>query len=203
MSCGLGIEQFKHRLAKMAPEGYFFGLHIRQTQPLLYEVTFPRQWMEHYMREAYALRDPIIAWGLGQVGSSRWSAIDIPDPVRIMDQARKFGMTYGFAVSCGEIGSRTIASATRSDREFTDDEIAAFEQEIVTMHNMTTPPESLTDAQTQALRRIAEGDRYAAAAAKLGISESALKARLLAARTNLMARTTVEAIQKARDFRLL
>jgi LuxR family transcriptional regulator len=61
----------------------------------------------------------------------------------------------------------------------------------------------LTKAQVEALRCIAQGDRHAAAAAKLGISESALKARLTAARHNLMARTTAEAIQRAKDYRLL
>jgi len=68
---------------------------------------------------------------------------------------------------------------------------------------MTEPPESLTPAQIQALRLIAAGDRHAAAAAKLGISESALKARLNAARQRLLARTTAEAIQRAKDYRLL
>ena len=68
---------------------------------------------------------------------------------------------------------------------------------------MTEPPDSLTTAQIDALRLIAAGDRYAAAAAKLNISESALKARLISARQRLMARTTAEAIQRAKDYRLL
>ena len=71
------------------------------------------------------------------------------------------------------------------------------------MHAATEPPDSLTPAQIEALRLIAAGDRYAAAAAKLGISESALKARLATARTALLARTTTEAIQRARDYRLI
>ena len=71
------------------------------------------------------------------------------------------------------------------------------------LHDITEPPTSLTDAQIEALRCIANGDRHAAAAARLGISESALKARLAAARTALLARTTTEAIQRARDYRLL
>ena len=62
---------------------------------------------------------------------------------------------------------------------------------------------ALSKAQVEALRCVAEGDRYAAAAAKLGISESALKARLASARSTLLARTTTEAVQRARDYRLL
>jgi LuxR family transcriptional regulator len=65
------------------------------------------------------------------------------------------------------------------------------------------PPDSLTEAQIEALRLIAAGDRHAAAASKLGISESALKARLNSARLRLMARTTAEAIQRATDYRLI
>jgi len=71
------------------------------------------------------------------------------------------------------------------------------------MHDLAQPPEELTKAQVEALKCIADGDRYIAAAAKLGISESALKARLASARERLMARTTPEAIQRAKDYRLL
>jgi LuxR family transcriptional regulator len=67
----------------------------------------------------------------------------------------------------------------------------------------TTPPDSLTGAQIDALRLIANGSRYAAAAAQLGISESALKARLKSARERLLARTTAEAIQRAIEYKLL
>ena len=112
-------------------------------------------------------------------------------------------MVYGLAVSCGPIKSRTIASASRADREFDDEEIKMFQVLILQLHDMTEPPTSLTDAQIDALRCIANGDRHAAAAAKLNISESALKARLVGARSALLARTTVEAIQRARDYRLL
>ena len=198
-----GIETHLERLDQIAPNGFFFGLHIRHTLPLFTHQTYPSLWVNHYIREAYALRDPIIAWGLDRVGTCRWSEIDIPDPFNILGQAQEFGMNFGIAVSFGSLNSRTIATASRPDREFTDTEIASFADVIDTLHTIYQPPESLTDAQTEALRRIAEGDRYAAAAAKLGISQSAFKARLTAARSSLQARTTVEAIQKARDYRLL
>jgi LuxR family transcriptional regulator len=61
----------------------------------------------------------------------------------------------------------------------------------------------LTTAQIEALQCISNGDRHTAAAAKLGISESALKARLKSARIRLEARTTSEAVRKAREYRLL
>ena len=203
MSLRSGIDLKTRKLARLAPGGFFFALHIRFALPLLHHQTYPQGWTDRYTEEAYALRDPIIAWGFSTTGHTRWSEIKNADPFDILGQAREYGMVYGFAVSCGPIKSRTIASASRADREFTDEEIREFEEMIVELHDMTEPPKSLTDAQIEALRCVAEGDRYAAAAARLKISESAFKARLAAARTALLARTTTEAIQRARDYRLL
>ena len=203
MSLRSGIDLKTRELAQLAPGGFFFALHIRFALPLLHHQTYPQGWTDRYTEEAYALRDPIIAWGFSTTGRTRWSEIKNADPFDILGQAQEFGMVYGFEVSCGPMKSRTIASASRSDREFTEDEMAVFEAMIVELHNMTEPPKSLTNAQIEALRCVAEGDRHAAAAARLNISESAFKARLSAARTALLARTTTEAIQRARDYRLL
>lgn len=203
MSLRSGIDLYTRKLAQLAPGGFFFALHIRFALPLMHYQTYPQGWTDRYTEEAYALRDPIIAWGFSTIGTTRWSELTIPDPFDILGQAKEFGMVFGFAVACGSMKSRTIASASRADREFMDSEIKAFEKLILHLHEMTEPPKSLTDAQIEALRCIAEGDRHAAAAARLNISESALKARLASARTSLLARTTTEAIQRARDYRLL
>ena len=203
MSLHSEIDLHTRRLAKMSPTGFFFALHIRFALPLVSLATYPEAWTDRYTEEGYALRDPIIAWGFSTTGSGRWSEIRLPDPYDILGQAKAYGMVYGIAVSMGPIKSRTIASAARDDREFADEEIAEFASVIARLHDVTEPPSSLTPAQIEALRLIATGDRYAAAAAKLGISESALKARLASARTTLLARTTTEAIQRARDYRLI
>lgn len=197
------IDRLTKQLAKIAPFGFFYALHFRFALPLLHFQSYPASWTDQYTEQAYALRDPIIAWGFSQTGVARWSEIDIPDPFDILGQARLHGMNYGFAVSCGPIKSRTIASGARHDREFTHDEMEAFNRIVCQMHELTEPPKSLTPAQVEALRLISSGDRHAAAAAKLNISESALKARLSSARNSLKARTTAEAIQTARNYRLL
>lgn len=198
-----GIDFETRQLSRLAPQGYFVGLHIRFAAPLLTLQTYSREWTDHYTDSAYALRDPMIAWGFSTTGAKRWSEMGIPDPFGILEDAARYGLKYGVAVSCGPISSRTIAGAARSDREYDDDEIRQFEQIITKLHDATEPPESLTKAQQEALRCIAAGDRHAAAAAKLNISESALKARLNSARQRLLARTTAEAIQRAKDYRLL
>ena len=203
MSLRSGIDLHTKQLGTLAPGGFFFALHFRFAMPLLNAQTYPKEWIDHYTEQVYALRDPIIAWGFSTVGTARWSEIEIPDPFDILGQARAYGMKYGVAIACGPMKSRTIASAARADREFTDAEIAEIDSIIRMLHKITELPRSVTDAQVEALRLIAAGDRHAAAAAKLGISESALKARLSGARNGLLARTTAEAIQRARDYRLI
>lgn len=198
-----GIDLELHQLSLVANAGYFIGLHIRFTAPLFTFQTYDQKWLDHYTENGFVLRDPMTAWGFSQNGHIRWSDPALPDPFGLFAEARKYGLNYGLTVSCGPIKSRTIASLSRSDREFKDSEIEPIRVIVQRLHDMTEPPEELTQAQVEALRCIAGGDRHAAAAEKLGISESALKARIASARVRLMARTTAEAIQRAKDYRLI
>lgn len=203
MNVKLGIDRELHQLSLMAESGYFIGLHIRFTSPLFTYQTYDQAWIDHYTEQGYVLRDPLTGWGFSTTGWIRWSDPKLLDPFGLFAQASAYRMNFGVTVACGPIKSRSIASFARADREFRDDEIALIETVVVRLHDMTEPPEELTRAQVEALRCIAGGDRFAAAAEKLGISESALKARITSARVRLMARTTAEAIQRAKDYRLI
>ncbi|GLS88496.1 LuxR family transcriptional regulator [Cypionkella aquatica] len=203
MSVKLGIDVELHQLSLMAPAGYFVGLHIRFTAPLVTYQTYDQRWLDYYTEKGYVLRDPMVAWGFSATGTIRWSDPALPDPFGLFVEAARYGLNYGATVACGPVKSRSIASFARADREFEDHEIAAIATIVHRLHDVTEPPEELTKAQIEALRCIAGGDRFTAAAAKLGISESALKARVTSARIRLMARTTAEAIQRAKDYRLI
>lgn len=203
MSRNQAIDSLLNELGSYATTGFFVGLHIRFASPLMRFQTYPKSWSDHYTNNAYALRDPIIAWGISRTGATRWSDIDLPDPFNILQDAERHGLRFGVCVSCGEISSRTVASVTRSDREFTDEEIAAISGIVLRLHHISQPPDNLTEAEIQALQVLGSGERYANGAAVLGISESALKARLSSARKKLFARTSAEAIQRAKDYRLI
>lgn len=190
-------------LRNLAPCGYAAGIHIRFAAPLITAHTYPEEWLRIYTSRAYALRDPLVFWGLSCEGTTRWSEISLPDPFHIFAEAAQFGLKFGCAIACGPLTSRTIVGAARDDREFEDAEIARIHAVVWKMHEIAEPPEELTKTQVEALKCIADGDRHIAAAARLGISESALKARLAAARERLSARTTSEAIQRAKDYRLI
>ncbi|MEY3005016.1 MAG: hypothetical protein RLZZ491_2192 [Pseudomonadota bacterium] len=197
------IELLLHEMALAAPAGYAVGLHIRYVSPLIMVNTYPEAWQEVYTAKVYGLRDPTLAWGLSHSGTRRWSQIGLLDPFGLLIEAAQYGLKYGMIASIGPMSSRTIAGAARSDREFNDDEIEHIYRIVQRMHDLSEPPARLSRPQADALRCIAEGDRHAAAAARLGISESAFKARLTSARQKLMARTTAEAVQRAREYGLI
>jgi LuxR family transcriptional regulator, quorum-sensing system regulator SdiA len=203
MSVTTGLDFELHKLSLVSTAGYFVGLHIRFAAPLISFQTYDQAWLDHYTREAYALRDPTIAWGFSQTGKSRWRDFNIPDTFGILEKAKKFGLIHGLTVSCGPIASRTIASFSRADREFTDTEMESIEVIVRRLHDITEPPDSQSRSQIEALACIANGMRHAQAAASLGISESAFKARLNSARQKLLARTTAEALQRAKEYKLL
>jgi len=192
-----------NELGKISPLGFGVGLHIRFASPLIALFTWSNEWQEHYTSNVYGLRDPMVAWAFAKQGVCRWSECPLPDPFHIIQQSRDFGLKFGATVSYGRISSRSIIGIARGDREFTLDELLAAQDVTARLHERSEPPDSLTKAQREALTLVASGHRYAAAAAKLGISESAFKLRLSSARSHLMAKTTAEAVQRAKDFKLL
>jgi LuxR family transcriptional regulator, quorum-sensing system regulator SdiA len=203
MSEKKSITVLLERLDQLAPMGFTVGLHIRFATPLIYKSSYPAPWVDYYNSHSYYLRDPLVFWGVGVEGTTRWSSIPLPDPFGVLKKAAGYGLNYGAVSSYGPITSRSIVGISRSDREFEDDELARLKELTIQLHIEAKPPSDLTKAQIEALQCLANGDRHAAAAEKLGITESAFKARLQSARVRLEARTTSEAIRKAREYRLL
>lgn len=198
-----GLNNGLAQLAALAPAGYALGLHIRFASAQIMVNTYDPKWVEVYTSRGYMLCDPLISWGFGTVGVTRWSALNHPDPHQVLNQAAEFGLRYGIAVSYGPTTSRSIGGFARADREFTDAEMAEIVALVAALHQQTDPPKSLPPTQIEALRLVAQGLRYSEAAHRLGISESALKARLRNAREGLSCRTTPEAIQRALENKLL
>lgn len=203
MTVSKEISGLLEELDAMAPCGYSAGLHIRFATPLFFQSSYPADWLKQYNDNAYYLRDPVVFWGIGVTGATRWSAIPMPDPFKVMKQAAGYGLKFGAVCSYGPMTSRSIVAVSRSDREFTDAEMETLTDITARLHIAAKPPSELTPAQIEALQCISNGDRHTAAAAKLGISESAFKARLKSARIRLEARTTSEAVRKAREYRML
>ena len=110
MSSQAAIDQQLKLLARIAPAGYFVGLHIRFTSPLMTFQTYDQAWMDHYTDNGYVLRDPMTAWGFSKTGWIRWSDPALIDPFGVFAEAATFGLRHGATVSYGPISSRTIGS---------------------------------------------------------------------------------------------
>ncbi len=203
MFLGKAIDSAFQELDILAPAGYAAGLKLRFSGPALVRETYPAKWKEHYAESLMAYWDPVVVWALANTGHIRWCDLKIPDPMGVFKQAREFDINFGVVISTGKISKRSMLGMARSDREFTDEEIEQATEIFIKIHDLVTERKTLTFNQAEALRLIAGGDLHSAAAEKIGISESALKARLKSARVRLNARSTAEAITRAKEQNLL
>ena len=195
--------RYLKNLEALAPLGYQVGIHIRFAAPLFMRSTYSKAWRDLYDSQNYALRDPLVFWGISKSGVIRWSDITLPDPFGVMEQATAHGLTYGVVASCGKITSRTIVGAARDDREYDDGEMKEIAAIADALHEVTDPPVDLSPEAVEILRLRASGLDPDAAAAELGITREALEAHLATAQDRLGANTTAETLQMAREFRLI
>ncbi len=189
-----------------APAGYYIALRVGFAFPIAETNALPEAWIDVYTQRGYMLYDPVMKWLYANSGTIRWSAIDLPDPRGIFDKAALHGLRYGAAISCastGTEGQRSFGSFARSDREFTDEEIAFLAQKLRRLHEATAPPTNLTEAELEALRMVRDGLLLKEIANALGVSEGAIKQRLKNAKLKLGAKTISQAVSIAVSHALL
>jgi LuxR family transcriptional regulator len=153
-------------------------------------------WQSIYAKNNFTLCDPALIWGLRNDGVVDFRDLSNVDYSAVIARMRAFGLKFGFVVATGENGARSVGCFARTDRAFTDEEKQTGLRFLLEIHSLAARQcDTLTPAQIEALMLVAGGARHASAAHTLGITESALKARLKSARHNLGARTTTEAVQ--------
>lgn len=192
--------------SRIAPAGYYIALRIGFAFPIAERNALPGDWVQLYTRRGYMLHDPVIRWLYANTGVTRWSAITTPDTHGIMGEACRHGLRYGAAISLRDArdpGIRSFGSFARSDREYTDAEIAELSAELAALHAAFVPPANLTNAELEALRLLKSGLLMKQIAARLGVSEGAVKQRLKNAKLKLGAKTASQAATKASDFGLI
>lgn len=189
-------------IAALAPAGCYIGIRMREGKADIVINTYPPDWQQRYQAMSYRLRDPTVAWAFAHEGAVRWSQLGDIDTADIFADAARHGLAHGIMIATGEITARTLGGFARSDRPFTCAEIDRLRTSVQRMHKRARL-QSITMRQVQALRLIARGTPYAIAADQLNISESALKARIASARSNLGARTVPEAIRIAQGRGLI
>lgn len=195
-----------NEFAMLAPAGYYVALRVGFAFPLAEHNALPASWIDHYTRHSFMVSDPVMQWVYRYFGTIRWSEITIPDPRRILDEAGRYGLKYGVAISFDDPspkGQRSFGSFARSDREFHDDEIATLRSKLEWLHVAMAPPTNLTKAELEALRMVKDGLLVKEIANNLGVSEGAIKQRLRNAKSKLGAKTGRQAVSSATGYGLI
>ncbi len=166
----------------------------------------PENWVEFYTTHGLVVHDPAMKWVYANIGAVRFSEIGLPDPQQVRERAAVFGLSHGAAISVmtpADRGRRTYGLFFRADRDFEQTDLAELQTIVSKLHIGSDSEPSLTAAEVQALRLQSEGLRLKQIAAELGISESAVKARLNNAKRKLGAKTQSQAASIAAARRIL
>lgn len=198
------IEEFD--FASHAPAGYYVACGLGFDVPKEEYNHYPAKWTNLYTERGYMSSDPVIRWAYENTGICRWSELDIDGTNDILRKADEHGLSYGIVVSYRGVdadGEKTIGTFARGDREFHDSEIEVLFEKLISLHNHDTLPSKLTDAELEVLLLLKQGALMKEVAATIGVSESAIKARLKNAKLKLGAKTNTHATSIASDSGLI
>ena len=182
-------------ISAYAPAGYYIGLKVGFYAPEAELNTFSPEWIDRYTVEALALFDPLRHWALKNVGVKRWSELGSGGPNEVLSLYQSYGCVYGAVIAIQNKkggAKRSIAYFSRSDRELYDTEIQQLQQILSAAHSEQERL-NLTNAQREVLMMFANGKRHKEIAFALGISQSAVKARIKSAVNRMGATTTAQA----------
>ena len=195
-----------HRFDELSPAGFYLAVRIGFAFPELEHNALPLAWVHRYTHDGLMVYDPITRWMYQNIGTTRWSLIEIDDPRGVLEMAADYGMPFGAAVSVVDRqnpGMRTFGTFARDDREFEDEELEVLRERLLALHLANSPPDDLTNGELKALQLVKDGMLMKEVAHELGVTESAVKQRLRNAKNKLHARTTAQAVTQATQFGLI
>ncbi len=190
------LEDCKDVFSEMAPAGFYIALRMNFFRPEEELNAFPPDWVELYTIHGLAVSDPNVRWMYSNTGSIRWDALEVLDTSGFHDRARDFHLNFGATISVvpkSGTQRRSFAVLSRSERNLTDGELGLAERLLLQLANVDNAESLLTEAEREALAFQAQGLQLKQMAYELGISESAVKARLFNGRRKLGARTNAQA----------
>ncbi len=151
MSNKASIAALLHDLDRRSPSGFAIALHITFSAPRYMFQTYAQRWLDRYNAGGLLLRDPVVQWGMQNLGRTRWSALERLDEQKVFDEARNFGLMNGAAISVYATGTRSIGGFARADREYEDGELSEMETLLTELHEETAGMDTLSDADREAL----------------------------------------------------
>ena len=196
----------KERFERIADAGFYLALRVGFSFPDEELNALPANWVEFYTTHGLVVHDPALKWVYGNNGAVRTCDITLADPQQVLGRARVFGLQHGAVVSVvtpADRGRRSYGLFYRAETPFTDDHLETLHGLLRELHAGNTAEPGLTAAEVEALQMQAGGLRLKQIAGNLGISESAVKARLNNAKRKLGARTLSHAASLAAGRRII
>jgi DNA-binding CsgD family transcriptional regulator len=200
------FEAMKDIIETFAPAGSYLALRVGFSFPEEEMNSLPPQWVQFYTTHGLVVHDPAMKWVYGNTGATRFSELTLSDPHQVRAHAAVFCLGLGAAVSVmatQDKGRRSYGLFFRDDRDFANSELDALHSIVRDMHESMDIERSLTAAEIEALKMQSSGLRLKEIATRLGISESAVKARLNNVKRKLGAKTQSQAASIAAARRIL
>lgn len=200
------LQTIRNQIEQISPAGFYIALRVGFSFPEEELNQLPENWVEFYTTRGLVVHDPVMKWVYGNLGATRMSDISLPDPHQIRTMASAFGLRFGAVITVmtpADRGRRTYGMFFRDDRDFADADLQTLHGIVKKLHNGNADEPTLTAAEIEALKMQAAGLRLKQIAAQLGISESAVKARLNNAKRKLGAKTLTQASSIAAGRRII
>jgi DNA-binding CsgD family transcriptional regulator len=190
----------------LAPAGAYVALRVGFSFPEEEMNSLPEPWVQFYTTQGLVVHDPAMKWVYANTGYVRFSQVTLSDPHQVRGHAAVFGLGFGAAVSIllpQDKGRRSYGFFFRDDRDFEEFELQRLAEIIQRLHQGKETERGLTAAEIEALKMQSSGMRLKQIATELGISESAVKARLNNVKRKLGAKTQSQAASIAAARRIL
>jgi LuxR family transcriptional regulator, quorum-sensing system regulator SdiA len=142
------------QLSGLCDTGFALAVHIRYTRPSLLYRTYSQKWIEHYSERGFMLSDPVVHWGLNNIGTVEWADLTDHDPANVIRDALAHGLTNGWTFSFGPATSRTIAGLTKSGAPFADEDRNRIIRIVEEIHALTDGIEAFPANTQDALRSL-------------------------------------------------
>lgn len=154
MSGSQEIQRIIVKLTEQSPSGFAMAFHIRFTAAEYVFQTYSKAWTDIYSQNGFVMQDPTVAWGFKNTGAIRWSQLTAQDPMKIYEQAKAYGLVYGFACAVENGGTRSVAGFARADREFTDPEMLDIQADVSDLHTKTAGLGTMSPDLREELRQM-------------------------------------------------
>lgn len=191
-------------LHSMSTGGFTLAVNKTPFGVEYFDSTFPDEWQMLYKQKHFVWVDPIVLNAMWNGNSDkRWSEIKAPDVRGVWKTASVYGLVYGATFARTRAINKSLLSLSRSDREFSDDEMDRLSNWFDKFLNEVDGGLNLTDKEVEVIKLLARDMNIEEIANVLGVTQSAIKTRLRQARGKVGCKSNYSLIAKASQAKIL